>query len=73
MLNEPVLSEVEGVKHLAIECEILRCAPNDTLCFEIFSKDVIYQKCQENATFLTLSTIFAEFFKIFQILKSKYV
>ncbi len=29
MLNEPVLSEVEGVKHLAIAREILRCAQND--------------------------------------------
>jgi hypothetical protein len=29
MLNE--------VKHLAIACEILRCAQNNTLCFKIVS------------------------------------
>jgi hypothetical protein len=57
MLNE--------VKHLAIEREILRCAQNDTLCFEIFSKDVIYQKCQENATFVAATTNFCRTFQDF--------
>ncbi len=44
MLNEPVLSEVEGVKHLAIAREILRCAQNDIVHHLTCDKTIVSLK-----------------------------
>jgi hypothetical protein len=44
MLNEPVLSEVEGVKHLANAREILRCAQNDIVHHLTCDKTIVSLK-----------------------------